>query len=107
MHGRNWACWVDDWVSGPAQNCAAIDAADKGRFRILAGINEPGLLMLAETRVRTIPSNAHLVVIPSQQFEMLGRTPECVALQRRCLGIGPPKYDAYVNAASRSAIEHL
>jgi hypothetical protein len=91
---RNQGMWIE------------IDAAEKGRLGFLAGINEPGLLMLAETRVRAIPSNAHLMVIPSQQFEVLGRAPECIALQRLCLGIGPPKDDAYVNAASRSAIEY-
>jgi hypothetical protein len=68
-----------------------IDAAEKGRLGVLAGINEPGLLMLAETRVRAIPSNAHLMVIPSQQFEVLGRAPECIALQRFCLASGRQK----------------
>jgi hypothetical protein len=84
-----------------------IDAAEKGRLGVLAGIDEPGLLMLAETHMRTIPSNAHLMAMPFQQFEVLGGAPKCIALQCQCLGIGPPKDDAHINAPFCRTIEHV
>src|SRR5262245_9674045 len=84
-----------------------VDAANKGRFGVRASVDEPDFLMLTEAWMRTIPSDASLVVVPSQQFEVRRRAPECIALQCLRLGVGSPKDDPYINAASRGTIEHL
>src|ERR1700730_8585147 len=84
-----------------------IDAPDEGGFSLLAGIDEPGLLMLTEPRVRAIPSDANLVVLLPQQIEVMWSAPKCVALERCCFSVGSPKDDSHINAALGSAVEHF
>jgi hypothetical protein len=84
-----------------------IDAADERRLRILAGVDQPALLMLAVAWMPAVPPDIEVAMAPSQQLEVLRRAPERVPPQGRSLLVRPPENQANVEATLRRPLEHV
>jgi hypothetical protein len=84
-----------------------IDTADERCASIVKAVDQPGLLMLTVAGRRSVPADVHRGVAPREQFQMRWRSPKGVRPETRGLVVRAPKDEPNIEAATRSAFEHV
>ena len=84
-----------------------ITAAKKNGLGLRAGIDKPGLLMLTESGLGAIPSDANGEIAPLEQIDMFRRAPEGIRFKLFGFGIGSPEDQSNVQALRRRAIQDV
>src|ERR1700689_4954442 len=84
-----------------------INPAKENGFPLRAGIDKPALLMLTESRLRTIPSDTNRRIIPGEQVDMFRRAPEGIRLELFGFVIGSPEDESNIQTSRRRAIQDV
>jgi hypothetical protein len=84
-----------------------VEPAEEGRFRIRAGIDQPGFLVLAVARMGAVPPDRHAGAAGVQHRELLRRSPERIRLERLGFRIRTPENEPDVHASGRRTVQDV
>src|SRR5713226_4306351 len=84
-----------------------IDPANESDLRLRAGIDKPALLMLTESRLGAIPSDANGGIARIEQVDMFPRAPEGIRFELFGFGIGSPEDESNIQTPRRRGIQDV
>src|ERR1700722_19967058 len=84
-----------------------IDSTKESGLRLRAGIDEPALLMLTESRLGAIPPDANGGIARIEQVDMLRRAPEGIRFELFGFAIGSPEDESNIQTPRCRAIQDV
>src|SRR5271163_3728351 len=84
-----------------------INPAKENGLRLRGRIDKPALLMLTESGLGAIPSDANGGIARGEQVDMFRRAPEGIRFELFSFDIGPPEDESNIQAPRRRAIQDV
>lgn len=95
MAGSDHGVWIE------------IDPAYKCNLGLLSSIDKPDLLVLAKTRLGSVPPNTNIASVRLKPIEMILRSPERIEFELFSLAVRSPADQADIKPTCRRTAKYV